>query len=43
MKKIFFSICVVSLVVALASCGSSRKLGCPATAKTGNQVKTVQS
>lgn len=33
MKKIIPAAAILLVVIALASCGSSRKYGCPATAK----------
>jgi predicted small lipoprotein YifL len=43
MKRIFFSAILVAVVISLASCGANRKLGCPATAKSATQAKSVSS
>lgn len=34
MKKIFLAAAIIVTVVAVTSCGSSRKYGCPSTAAT---------
>jgi hypothetical protein len=39
MKKLFIFLVITSVALSLISCGGSRKLGCPATAKNG-QTKT---
>ncbi len=44
MKKILLSAMVLTLVITLlASCGASRKTGCPAVASTSPAVNPVQS
>lgn len=44
MKKLFVSAVVATLAISLlASCGYSRKTGCPAVAKTTVQKKAVNS
>ncbi len=36
MKQLFFAALVITASLAIASCGSSRKTGCPAVAQTSN-------
>lgn len=38
MKKIIFASAILVTVFAMASCGASRKYGCPSTAK--NSINT---
>ncbi len=38
MKKIFVASALLFSLVALASCGTSKKYGCPSTAKTSTQI-----
>jgi hypothetical protein len=38
MKKLFFVALIVTVSVAVSSCGSSRKTGCPAVAQSSNSL-----
>ncbi len=42
MKKILMASAILITVVAIASCGSSRKYGCPATASNSTN-KTIKA